>query len=666
MSLKSGNNYLKNGQYALALQEYKKIPKDSPLYEQALFNIERIKKLGFVVEKKSTIDVAGPLLSIVMPVFNVGPYLDASILSVLSQTLTDFELIIINDASTDNGKRIIEMYKNIDSRIRFIDLHFNTLGGAGTPSNIGINAAKGKYIGFVDSDDWVVNDAFEALVSAAEKFNAELVIGDFNTFDQETREVSPAYDKERWSGIPLEKITSGRMSPQLFKISPVPWRKLYLTSFIKNRKIGYPEGDYFYEDNPLHWFVLSEAERVVLIDKLISYHRIAREGQTMGSASYKLSAISSHINTVSNFLIKKTIREQTVIDEFYDYLYRANWTVTRQSDPVTKRIIKRRLFDIYKKTATIIPPVNFSTDHQTRFSEYSDAYPKFDLTVVIPVYNCEDLIAESIDSVLKLSKLKFDVLIVDDGSTDGTATICQRYADKYNNVNFYQQGNKGAGRARNSVIPLCTGRYTFFLDADDIINAAALEKAVVQATIKDADLLFMKYRIDFFEENKSRGMFGSDEKLWESFKSVGDVNEIRSAVAALINYPWNRIIKTELLHDENIFFGPTVVHNDIPYHWHSVITAKNIAYTDEEVCTHRKFTARNQITNISDDRRLMVFEALRYTQERIIQYPQFSYIKSQWVTFSCGLIEWAKSRVPEHLQKLFDEYKQEFIKNLPN
>lgn len=49
------------------------------------------------------------------------------------------------------------------------------------PSNIGINAAQGKYIGFVDSDDWVVNDAFEKLVTEAEKFNAELVIGDFNT-----------------------------------------------------------------------------------------------------------------------------------------------------------------------------------------------------------------------------------------------------------------------------------------------------------------------------------------------------------------------------------------------------------------------------------------------------------------------------------------------------
>lgn len=176
----------------------------------------------------------------------------------------------------------------------------------------------------------------------------------------------------------------------------------------------------------------------------------------------------------------------------------------------------------------------------------------------------------------------------------------------------------------------------------------------------------MRYRIDFFEDKKSRGMFDADRKLWESFKSMRNVNEIRSAVAALINYPWNRIIKTDLLHDENIFFGPTVVHNDIPYHWHSVIAAKKISYTDDEVCTHRKFSARNQITNITDGRRLMVFEALRYTQERIMQYPEFSDINPQWTKFSSELIDWAKVRVPENMLDLFNEYKQEFIKNLPN
>ena len=176
----------------------------------------------------------------------------------------------------------------------------------------------------------------------------------------------------------------------------------------------------------------------------------------------------------------------------------------------------------------------------------------------------------------------------------------------------------------------------------------------------------MKYRIEFFEDNKSREMFDADKKIWGALKSQGNIKDMRRLVSSLINYPWNRIIKTDLLHDENIFFGPTVVHNDIPYHWHSVIAAKKISYTDDEVCTHRKFSARNQITNITDSRRLMVFEALRYTQERLMHYSEFSAIKPQWSKFSSELIEWAKVRVPEDKLQLFNKYKQEFINNLPS
>lgn len=108
MSLKLGNAYFRDGQYKLAIQEYKKISKDSPLYPYAILNIERIESLGFDCKEQESEVNDAPLLSIIMPVFNVGPYLDASILSVLSQTLVDFELIIINDASTDDGKRIID------------------------------------------------------------------------------------------------------------------------------------------------------------------------------------------------------------------------------------------------------------------------------------------------------------------------------------------------------------------------------------------------------------------------------------------------------------------------------------------------------------------------------------------------------------------------------
>lgn len=73
---------------------------------------------------------------------------------------------------------------------------------------------------------------------------------------------------------------------------------------------------------------------------------------------------------------------------------------------------------------------------------------------------------------------------------------------KYTNVVYYHQANKGAGRARNSVIPLCTGKYTYFLDADDVINAKSLEHAVKKAILEDADLLLMKYKIEYYDEKK--------------------------------------------------------------------------------------------------------------------------------------------------------------------
>ena len=675
MSLKKGNDYARSGDYANALKEYRRIAKNHPLYPQAKFNIDYLIQSGLVEEidetkeRSQSLDVltdnGQPLLSIVMPVFNVAPYLDASILSVLSQTVTDFELIIVNDASTDNGKKIIKMYQDLDSRIKFINLDFNTLGGAGIPSNIGIKAATGKYLGFVDSDDWVESDAFEVLIRAAEAHEAEIVVGDFKTFEDDTRIVKEAYDKKNWEGIPLNTLISAKNCAQLYRISPVPWRKLYKTDFLHQNNIDYPEGDYFYEDNPLHWFVLSKSDRVVVVDKVISYHRMAREGQTMSSATYKLAAITCHMNTISNFLRTNAIGDQVKFDEFYDYCYRTDWIATRQADATTGNIIKKVFSNIYEKTAKTCPPVNVRANFKKKFNDYKSAYPELDLTIVIPVYNCEDLLRDTFESVLKIHGLKYDVIVIDDGSSDNSAGICQEYADRYQHIHFYQQGNKGAGRARNAVIPLCTGEYTFFLDADDVIIADNLVAAVRDASSKQHDLYLMKYNIEFFEENKSRGMFNADQEIWDKFAHATSNNELKLLASGLINYPWNRIIKTELLHDENIFFGSTVVHNDIPYHWHSVVAANNIGYSENAVCAHRKFSARSQITNINDVRRLAVFESLRFTNETIAKYSAYdAQMQTVWCKFVRDLVVWAKDRVPETHMEQYEALKEELLAQL--
>ncbi len=159
-------------------------------------------------------------------------------------------------------------------------------------------------------------------------------------------------------------------------------------------------------------------------------------------------------------------------------------------------------------------------------------------------------------------------------------------------------------------------------------------------------------------------MFDADVTLWEKLGKAKENTERRQIVAGLINYPWNRIIDTDLLHDEDIFFGPTVVHNDIPYHWHSIVAARNIGHSDAVVCTHRKFNNREQITNISDHRRLTVFEALRYTQDRLTSYRTFGDIKSTWFAFSKQVIDWGRTRIPEDMGEVYGARERNFLETL--
>ncbi|SNR59499.1 Glycosyl transferase family 2 [Methylobacillus rhizosphaerae] len=673
MSLKKGNELSRQGLYEEAILEYKKVAPDSPLYDHAQFNIKHIESFSHIktnveshIAESKPSSIRQPLLSIVMPVFNVAPYLDTSIVSAISQHYQNFELIIINDASTDNGKSIIEMHLSQDSRIRFINLDHNTLGGAGIPSNIGIRAARGEYIAFIDSDDWVLPHAFANLMEQAVTHDVDVAIGSFCTFKEDERIVSTAYDSVAWTAVPKGKVISLKECPDLLRLSPVPWRKIYKRDFLLQNKIEYPEGDYFYEDNPLHWFVISKANRIIVTEDTVSYHRLAREGQTMSSASYKLSAICCHLNTILNYISPiKGEQRKTAFTEFYDYCYRSDWITQRQTQPAAQNMIKKRWAQIIEKAEKEFPLTTNRAPFPKRIKEYSEAYPDLDLTVVMPVYNSADLLRDSLDSILSIKGLKFNIIATDDGSTDESLSILQEYENKHSNIHIFTQGNRGAGRARNAVIPLCSGNYTFFMDADDVINSEHLVKAVKDAKKHNNDLYFFKYRIEFFEEKKSRDMFNADEKLWSQLPKMKTNEERQKVLAQLINYPWNRIIKTDLLHDANIFFGSTVVHNDIPYHWHSIVAAKNIGYCDDFVTTHRKFSERSQITNVSDARRMAVLEALRYTYELMTHYPQQSEdLLDSWKTFATDLLKWAKDRIPAELQETYHTKSQEILSSL--
>lgn len=121
------------------------------------------------------------LISIIMPAFNAQKFLSESIASVIAQTYTNWELIIIDDGSTDKTKKIIELFCEKDHRIQYI---FQPNGKQGKARNTGINNSKGSYIAFLDADDFWLKDKLEKQVKLLEVTGADLIFSDIAIIDE--------------------------------------------------------------------------------------------------------------------------------------------------------------------------------------------------------------------------------------------------------------------------------------------------------------------------------------------------------------------------------------------------------------------------------------------------------------------------------------------------
>lgn len=117
-----------------------------------------------------------PCISIIIPAYNAGEYIEKCIQSIINQEYRDFEIIIVNDGSIDNTRAICEKYIELDSRIKLINTENR---GAGSARNTGLAEAKGKYISFIDADDYICEDYYKRMYQMLEENNADIVEGHY-------------------------------------------------------------------------------------------------------------------------------------------------------------------------------------------------------------------------------------------------------------------------------------------------------------------------------------------------------------------------------------------------------------------------------------------------------------------------------------------------------
>lgn len=210
-------------------------------------------------------------ISIIVPVYNAEQYLDGCINSVLNQTLKEFELILVNDGSTDRSGEICEQYKEKDARITV--MHKENGGGAGATRNLGLTVANAKYVTFMDADDWMQPDMLEKMYQVACKEDVEVVICGYRYIFNESRESEENYNQF----LPSQKIIGSDNLKKFFvKHFPdgmvgYPWNKIYKLDVIKTQNLQFPlmrrmqDGIF-----NLHFFGLAES-CFVMEDALYNY-----------------------------------------------------------------------------------------------------------------------------------------------------------------------------------------------------------------------------------------------------------------------------------------------------------------------------------------------------------------------------------------------------------
>lgn len=230
------------------------------------------------------------LISIIVPVYNVEKYLRRCLDSLINQTHKNIEIILVNDGSKDNSLQIMKEYQRNDSRIIIID---KVNEGVSVARNTGINAASGKYIGFVDPDDWIELNMYENMFKTIEKYDCSIAFCNFT----KDRKIKSTVKKLKIKKNVLGKLDIineliGNMIgindfPKYHYIMGCVWRCLYKNEFIKKNNLHFKPNITVMEDLLFTIESLIYCDKVC-IDRGIYYHYMINKSSTLHKYNKKM------------------------------------------------------------------------------------------------------------------------------------------------------------------------------------------------------------------------------------------------------------------------------------------------------------------------------------------------------------------------------------------
>lgn len=312
------------------------------MLKQQLKLQEEIYKKTDIFKEKIMDDIKKRLkVSIILPVYNVAPYLRQSLDSIIAQTLTDIEIICVDDGSTDDSGKILDEYKEKDNRITVIH---KRNAGTGAARNDGLKIATGECIGFVDPDDWILPNMYERLYNILQDKELDIVMFTPDVFNDQTQkhEGFLYFQDSNFPKILDDKIfNKDDISP--FSYPMCVWNKLYRKKLFDDNNIDFAEGLDF-EDHKVIFKSLFTAKRIYFIREKLYVYRHSRQGSILSDNDTRMFDHIKIYDIVENILKETGNWEKFHLDflryKVHNILYYYTMIKPQYKDEYYKKMVK--------------------------------------------------------------------------------------------------------------------------------------------------------------------------------------------------------------------------------------------------------------------------------------------------------------------------------------
>ncbi|MEG5171860.1 glycosyltransferase [Microcoleus sp. B3-D7] len=486
-----------------------------------------------------------PRVSVIIPAYNADRYIAQAVESVISQTYKNWEIIVVDDGSTDDTRQVLQPYVE---KIRYV---YQENQGVAAARNRGIQESRGELIAFLDQDDFFLSDKLAGQVAL---FDAQPSLGIVNSGWRLVNEQGETIsDIKCWEHFPTLNLKTW-----IVQMPVLPSAMMFSRKWLENVGGFNSEFDSVDDADLVLRLALLGCESAWLPQVAVCY----RQHDKNVSIKKSIEQANLFIKLKQN-LFNKPDLPQHIRDlenpAFYEALTWMAWHLYYTGYPAsaveyyqksfayTPYSAKKTVRDWINRLGAIAKAYGFPLTMQLlrNLPEWQDLMsniiPKkaVRVSVIIPTFNCDCYILRAVESVIDQTYQDWEIIVVDDGSTDNTRQILEPY---YDLIQYVYQENQGAAIARNRGCELAKGEFLAFLDSDDFFLPEKLEK---QIACFDADPTLDLVQTGWLiVDKKDEGIYGV--KPWEEapqldLQSLVLYKSVRSSALMLRREWWERL-----------------------------------------------------------------------------------------------------------------------------